>query len=160
MKKRSGSRENSYINELKILLLGDDSIKTSVMQRFSSNLFKSDSKLTIGVDFQVKIIEFDGSRIKLQLWDVINEKRVLSLLPMYIRGSKGAIFLYDITRPSSLDNLSDCLGIVRSNADNIPIILAGVSLGSEEDHNNFSEEGLKVAKRNNLNGFIECSANL
>ncbi|MFW9989832.1 MAG: Rab family GTPase, partial [Candidatus Odinarchaeota archaeon] len=104
----------SYDYTFKILLLGDASVgKTSFTKRYCYNIFNPSERLTIGVDFHVKTIELNNERIKLQLWDVGGEERFRFLLPTYCLGANAAFLLYDITRPSTLDNISEWITIVR-----------------------------------------------
>ncbi|MFX1281433.1 MAG: hypothetical protein ACFFA3_18945, partial [Promethearchaeota archaeon] len=59
-----------YDATYKVVILGDsESRKKELTQRFLTNLFRSDTKMTIGVDFEVKRLEVDDQRIKLQIWD-------------------------------------------------------------------------------------------
>jgi len=53
--------------------------------------------LKLGVDFLLKAIKINDENIKLQIWDFAGEERFQFLFPSYIRGSSGAIFIYDIT---------------------------------------------------------------
>ncbi|MCK4481392.1 MAG: GTP-binding protein, partial [Candidatus Lokiarchaeota archaeon] len=65
-----------YDATYKIVIFGDAGCgKTTLTQRFLTNLFKSDSKMTIGVDFEVKSLEINGKKIKLQIWDFGGEER-------------------------------------------------------------------------------------
>lgn len=60
----------------KIVLFGDcGEERTKLTQRFLTNLFKSDSNLTIGIEFEVKNLEVDHRRVKLQIWDIVGEER-------------------------------------------------------------------------------------
>jgi len=36
---------------------------------FIINSFKTDSRITIGIDFKEKIIEVNNQRVKLEIWD-------------------------------------------------------------------------------------------
>ncbi|MFX1464340.1 MAG: ADP-ribosylation factor-like protein [Promethearchaeota archaeon] len=75
MKKREESKENSYI-PIKILVCGDFSGKTSVIQRYLTGIFKENAKkMTIGVDFYSKSAEVNGKKIRLQIWDFGGEER-------------------------------------------------------------------------------------
>jgi len=158
MRKRKESKENTYDITLKIVILGDSSVvKTALTKKFCYNIFNPSERLTIGVDFHVKTIELDSRKIKLNLWDIGGQERFRFLLPTYCLGANGALFTYDITNSSTLKDVSDWTQIIREKAGDIPIFLAGVSLGLEEDRIVSSDEGLKVAKRYNLDGFIEVS---
>ena len=54
----------------KILTVGDGSVgKTTLLQRYVNGLFKSDQKMTIGVNFYLKRIQIKDFDIALQLWD-------------------------------------------------------------------------------------------
>ena len=150
----------SYDFTFKILLLGDASVgKTSFTKRYCYNIFNPSERLTIGVDFHVKTIELDGKRIKLQLWDVGGEERFRFLLPTYCLGANAAFLLYDITRPSTLDNISEWITIVRQKGGQIPIMLVGAKLDLERTQRQIQRDyGIQIAEKNEMASFVEISA--
>ena len=65
-----------YDATFKVIIFGDAGCgKTTLAQRFLTNLFKSDSKMTIGIDFEVKSLEVEEKKVKLQIWDFGGEER-------------------------------------------------------------------------------------
>ena len=150
----------SYDYTYKILLLGDASVgKTSFTKRYCYNIFNPSERLTIGVDFHVKTIELPNKRIKLQLWDVGGEERFRFLLPTYCLGANAAFLLYDITRPSTLDNISEWITIVRQKGGPIPIMLVGAKLDLEESQRQVERDyGIQIADKNDMASFVEISA--
>ena len=150
---------SQYDYTFKILIFGDDSVgKTAFTKRYCYNIFNPSERLTIGVDFHVKTIRSLGRTAKLQLWSVGGEERFRFLLPTYCLGANAAIFMYDITKPSTLDNISEWIRIVRSKGGDIPIVLIGSKLYSGESRAVSKQEGISVAKKNNLSAFGEiCS---
>ncbi len=150
----------SYDFTFKILLLGDASVgKTSFTKRYCYNIFNPSERLTIGVDFHVKTIELNEKRIKLQLWDVGGEERFRFLLPTYCLGANAAFLLYDITRPSTLDNISEWITIVRQKGGQIPIMLVGSKLDLEKSQRQIQREyGIQIAEKNDMASFVEISA--
>ena len=139
-------------------MLGDSSVsKSAIIIRYLSGYFMHDLKLTIGVDFYSKSVFFEGNDIKLNIWDFAGEERFRFLLHSYCRGANGAILLYDITNRITLDYLHDWIQIIREQAGDIPIILAGTSLDLEESRDVTHNEGLEAARKYNLGGFIEVS---
>ncbi|MFW9947666.1 MAG: Rab family GTPase [Candidatus Odinarchaeota archaeon] len=143
----------------KIVIFGDaGSGKTALTKRFMTNLFLPDTQMTIGVDFIVKNINVEGKEVKLQIWDFGGEERFRFLLPKYIRGASGGILMYDITDYTSLFHAEDWLSVIRKTGEVFPIILVGGKNDLEEYRQISSEEGLKTAKSNELNDFIECSS--
>ena len=150
----------SYDFTYKILLLGDASVgKTSFTKRYCYNIFNPSERLTIGVDFHVKTIELNNKRIKLQLWDVGGEARFRFLLPTYCLGANAAFLLYDITRPTTLDNISEWITIVRLKGGPIPIMLVGSKLDLEKTQRKVQREyGIQIAEKNGMVSFVEMSA--
>ncbi|MFX0138123.1 MAG: Rab family GTPase [Candidatus Hodarchaeota archaeon] len=143
----------------KIVIFGDaGSGKTALTKRFMTNLFISDTSMTIGVDFVVKTISIDGKEIKLQIWDFGGEERFRFLLPKYIRGASGGILMYDITDYSSLSHIEDWLSVIQETGEVFPIILVGGKSDLEVYRQISSEEGIGTAKSNDLDDFIECSS--
>ncbi len=147
----------------KVCIFGDGGVgKTTLVNRYLTGVFKSDSQITIGVDFHVKKIEIKGKRVSLQIWDFAGEDRFRFLMPSYSIGSSGGIFMFDITRYTSLKNFEDWLGIFKmgnqSQEPRIPIIMVGGKLDLEYKRTVSREDALKLADENNLSSYIECSA--
>jgi len=147
----------------KIIIFGDGGVgKTTLIARYLTGIFKSDSLITIGVDFHVKKIEIEGKRVSLQIWDFAGEERFRFLLPSYVIGASGGIFLYDITRYSSFKNFDSWLEIFkkgyRGKNHQIPVLMVGSKLDLEYKRAVSREEAYEIAKKNNLYGYIECSA--
>ena len=136
--------------------------KTTMTQRFLTNLFKSDTKMTIGVDFEVKSLEINGKKVKLQIWDFGGEERFRFLLPTYVRGANGALFMYDVTNYSSLAHIDDWFLVVKkeikSDQDKFPIIVVGGKADLIDAREVTGDEGINIAKSRGVDGFIECSS--
>jgi len=115
---------------LKMVIFGEpEVVKSKLTQRFLTKLFTSDSKMTIGVDFEVKSVEIDGKRVKLQIWDFEGQERFKFLLSTYARGARGGLFVYDVNKESSLTSIDEWLTIIRKeiNAEErFPIIIVGI----------------------------------
>lgn len=150
----------NYDYTFKILLLGDASVgKTSFTKRYCYNIFNPSERLTIGVDFHVKTVELNNKRIKLQLWDIGGEQRFRFLLPTYCLGANAAFLLYDITRPSTLDNISEWMNIVRQKGGPIPIMLVGSKLDLAQTQRQVQRDfGIQIAEKNELASFAEISS--
>ncbi|MHA1764589.1 MAG: Rab family GTPase, partial [Promethearchaeota archaeon] len=103
-----------YQATYKFVIFGDAGTgKTTLTHRFLTNVFISDSKMTIGVDFQIKTLTIENKKVKLQIWDFGGEERFRFLLPTYLRGANGGIFLYDITNEASLLHIDDWLDVIK-----------------------------------------------
>jgi len=143
----------------KIVIFGDaGSGKTTLTKRFKTDLFISDSQMTIGVDFEIKTFEVDGNKVKLMIWDFGGEERFRFMLPEYIAGAMGGILMYDITNYPSLAHIDEWLSVINGGKKRFPLVL----LGGKSDLDIIREipfkEGKNIAKTKGFSGFTECSS--
>ncbi|KAF8068358.1 YPTV3 [Scenedesmus sp. PABB004] len=97
---------DAYDHLFKVLLVGDSAVgKSCLLMRFTADRFDDVTTSTIGVDFRVKYLTLDGKRVKLAVWDTAGQERFRTLTSSYYRGAQGVIFVYDVTRPESFENL-------------------------------------------------------
>ena len=142
-----------------IIMVGDDAAgKTSLTTRYISGFFLDDHQLKVGADFYSKITSYKGRRVKLQLWNFGGEEQFKFLMRKYSEGADAAIYLYNITIPSSLDRLLEWIQVIKNLAGDIPILLVGTELHLEEQRAVTKEQGIQAAREHNLSGFIEVSS--
>lgn len=94
----------------KVCLLGDFAVgKTSLVRRFVHNLFDDRYLSTIGVKVSRKtvIIPREAGMIQLamMLWDLAGSEEFTQMRGSYLRGTSGAVWVCDLTRPETLDSL-------------------------------------------------------
>jgi Ras-related protein Rab-2A len=128
------------------------------MLQFSSNQFREEHELTIGVEFAIKFLEIKNKNIKIQIWDTAGEEAFQSITKSYYRNAIGALLVYDITKKSSFEHLQKWLDSVKENSSkNIKIILIGNKIDLEDKREVTFQEGEEFAKNNGLY-FFETSA--
>ncbi len=147
----------------KVCLFGDGGVgKTTLINRYLTGVFKGNSEMTIGVDFHIKKLDIQGKRVSLQIWDFAGEGRFRFLLPSYVLGASGGIFMFDITRYTSLKNFYEWLDIFKRGykgpIDQVPILMVGSKLDLEYKRAVSRSEAYELAKENSLFGYIECSS--
>jgi len=91
----------------KIIVIGDSNVgKTCLTYRFCSGRFPDKTEATIGVDFREKQLDVDGENLKLQLWDTAGQERFRkSMVQHYYRNVHAVLFVYDVTKVSSFENM-------------------------------------------------------
>jgi len=149
--------------KFKLCLFGDGGVgKTTLTHRFLTRVFNEDLKMTIGADFSVKELEIEGKTVVLRIWDFAGEDRFRVLLPSFAKGADGGIFMFDITRYTSMKNLDDWLSFFKQGTSKtqlqIPLIMVGGKLDLNEKRSVPAEDAIEVSKSHNLQGYIECSS--
>ncbi len=146
----------------KICIFGDGGVgKTTLTEKYMTGLFLEDIKLTIGTNFYQKHIFIMGKMVGLQIWDFAGERHFRQLFPRYIKGSSGAIFMYDITRNFTLINMKEWMNLVRESvsAENkIPILMVGGKTDLEQKRAVTKEFAEKLGKEYGFLDQMECSA--
>lgn len=63
----------------KILVIGDLGVgKTSIIKRYVHHNFSPNYRATIGVDFALKVLNWDQETVRLQLWDIAGTVQLLN----------------------------------------------------------------------------------
>ena len=149
--------------QFKLPIFGDAGVgKTTLTHRYLHGLFKESYHHTIGVDFFLKRFEMDGKKVSLQIWDFAGEEKFRFLLPGIINGAHGTIFMFDITRYVTFENITNWLKVFKSanetHKQKVPVLLVGSKTDLIGLRTVPAEEGKKFAKENNLLGYIEFSS--
>lgn len=101
-------------------------------------------------------------RIKLQIWDFGGEDKFKFLLPAYSSGSTGGIFMYDITRMSTLIKAREWINIFKNglkrNPDDVPIYIVGSKLDLEEEREVKKGDEMFISGLDYSYEFLECSS--
>ncbi len=122
----------------KIVMIGDPAVgKTSLINRFVSNVFGDEYLSTIGTKITKKIVKvpntnrkkglfgFKGPEmyeITFSIWDVAGQKTFISIKDSYYRGAKGAIIVCDLTRKETLKNMPKMVASLKKVAGDIPLV--------------------------------------
>jgi small GTP-binding protein len=91
---------------IKVALIGDSSIgKTSIINRYCKNIFDQSIGSTLGANYSQKIIEKDGKKIRLDLWDTAGQEKYRAIGRHFYRESFIVCLVYDITNKKSFENI-------------------------------------------------------
>lgn len=88
---------------VKVGMIGDSQAgKTSLMVKYIENRFDEDYIQTLGVNFMEKTITIRDLNISFSIWDLGGQKEYLHMLPLVCNGAVVLLFMFDLTRKSSL----------------------------------------------------------
>ncbi|RWR84700.1 Small GTPase superfamily [Cinnamomum micranthum f. kanehirae] len=151
--------DEDYDYLFKVVLIGDSGVgKSNILSRFTRNEFCLESKSTIGVEFATRTLQVEGKTIKAQIWDTAGQERYRAITSAYYRGALGALLVYDVTKPTTFENVSRWLKELRDHADsNIVIMLIGNKTDLKHLRAVATEDAQGFAEREGLS-FIETSA--
>jgi small GTP-binding protein len=92
---------------MKTIIIGDSGVgKSNLLLRFGSDKFAENYVMTIGINFMYKVVEVDGARIKLQIWDTAGQDKYKTITQSYYNGSHGVIVVYGVDCRSSFGSVS------------------------------------------------------
>eukprot|EP00252_Welwitschia_mirabilis_P014951 TRINITY_DN33034_c0_g1_i1.p1 TRINITY_DN33034_c0_g1~~TRINITY_DN33034_c0_g1_i1.p1 ORF type:complete len:214 (+),score=50.17 TRINITY_DN33034_c0_g1_i1:324-965(+) len=151
--------DDEYDYLFKVVLIGDSGVgKSNLLSRFTRNEFCLESKSTIGVEFATRTVQVEGKTIKAQIWDTAGQERYRAITSAYYRGAVGALLVYDITKPTTFENVGRWLKELRDHADsNIVIMLVGNKSDLKHLRGVSTEDAQSFAEREGLS-FLETSA--
>uniref|UniRef100_A0AAQ4QN06 small monomeric GTPase n=1 Tax=Gasterosteus aculeatus aculeatus TaxID=481459 RepID=A0AAQ4QN06_GASAC len=111
-----------------------------------------------GVDFKMRTLELDGTRVRVQIWDTAGQERYQTITKQYYRRAQGIIFVYDITSESSFQHLVKWAGDVDEYAPGkVQKILVGNKSDEETSRKVSKDQGSKLAETYGME-FFETSA--
>jgi len=151
----------------KVLIVGDIGTgKTSIIKRYVHHIYSEHYKSTIGVDFALKVINYDDDTIiRLQLWDIAGQERFGNMTRVYYREAVAAFIVFDVTRTSTFEAVTkwkadiDSKVFLPNTETNIPIVLLAnkcdlIKTGIIEETNQMD----KFCQENGFIGWFETSA--
>ena len=114
----------------KILMLGESQVgKTSLLLKYTDDIFKINMLPTFGLDVRYKYLQKDNNNIRLDLWDTAGQEKFRTMTQNYYKGSDGIILVYDISNESSFETLKNWMDDIKENSKNkIEVIIIGNKL--------------------------------
>uniref|UniRef100_A0A1B6MK13 Ras-related protein Rab n=1 Tax=Graphocephala atropunctata TaxID=36148 RepID=A0A1B6MK13_9HEMI len=162
MSQQPDKRECLY----KILVIGElGTGKTSIIKRYVHQFFSQHYRATIGVDFALKVLNWDQNTIiRLQLWDIAGQERFGNMTRVYYKEAVGAFIVFDVTRSATFDAVLKWKQDLDSKvqlADGSPIpcvLLANKCDQQKEGIVNTPAKMEEYCKENNFSAWFETSA--
>ena len=143
----------------KIMVLGESRVgKTSLIKQYTKEQFGGVYLTTVGMDFQDKIIDIEGKKVRLQIWDTAGQERFRNVTKSYFQSSHGFVLVYDITDKTTFEKTNFWMEQIKLNGpENPKLILVGNKCDLSNERKVSIEEGENFAKKNNIK-FFESSA--
>lgn len=159
------SKDSKYY--FKIIICGEGGVgKTSLIRRYVENKFEENYLMTLGMDPTNTAVEVEYEKgkilpVNLILYDVAGQERFQSLHEVFFRGAHGALLVFDLTRPETLENLEKWYANLHDYAGKVPTILIGNKSDLEDEIAiDYASLEDKIMPAFNCIKYIETSAYL
>ncbi len=154
--------DHNYNYLYKVILVGDSGVgKTNIVSRFVDDSFTDSVRSTIGIDFQVKVIDTGSEKIKLQIWDTAGQERFRSISRSYYKYAYGIIVVFDLTNRKSFENIEKWINDVETLSEYdltyIELLLIGNKADLDDKRQVFDED-IKALQDTYSFTYIETSA--
>ncbi|KAL4511269.1 hypothetical protein ABPG73_008347 [Tetrahymena malaccensis] len=145
----------------KIAIIGNTSSgKSSLMKRFTEDIFNETFVPTIGVDFKTHSLTLDNETVNLNIWDTSGQEKYENIVHAYCNVVHGCIFLFDLTDHQTFQDVQKWLDKFKQSTQNeVKYILVGNKADLIEQRTVSFEEASNLAKKLDMQ-YIEISAKL
>ena len=141
----------------KVVLIGDSFVgKTSLINSLIKESLE-ETKPTIGSQHHKYIFKSNNREINLDIWDTAGQERFRSVIPMYYKGAKAILVVFDITSKESFEGAKKWIQEIEQSNKSCSIILVGNKI---DMISNRQVEESAVSDYRNAKGieYYECSA--
>ena len=156
---------NQIRSDIKLIIIGDVGTgKTSLVNRWTKNIFNEAYKATIVSEFGFKIVEEQGQLYRIQLWDIGGMDQNAMVTKIFAKDAQGCVIVCDATKKKTRDDTIKWKESIEKNIDleKIPIILIENKcdlLGDDESKYNKDLEQLNIFGENyNISKCYRTSA--
>ncbi|MHA2068229.1 MAG: Rab family GTPase [Candidatus Thorarchaeota archaeon] len=107
-----------------MVFLGEGAVgKTSLVGRYVYDSFEGDYLATIGTDIHVKTVQLEDTMVKFVVWDIAGQDDFAQLRKAYYQNASGAFFVFDTTRPETIERIEEWVEALYGVTKQIPLVL-------------------------------------
>ena len=157
---REQRQRRDDVMKTKVVLLGDSGVgKSCIVNRFATNTFDIDSRVTVGAAFVARTIEVndetrDGKerKVKFEIWDTAGQERYESLANLYYRRAHVALVVFALDDEKSFEKARFWINELKEKCErrDALIILCGNKMDKITDEH--EDRIVENSSKNNFNG--------
>ena len=118
--------KGKYDSVIKFIVVGDCSTgKTTLLKGFSETYWQHDYDPSHSIHdfFTLRLVELDGSRIKLQIWEGYGHPNLRQHnRPHFLGGTRGVVIVYDVTREETFGSVADWIKELNHNGTHFVLV--------------------------------------
>ena len=109
-------------NPFKTVFVGASTTgKTTIARRLLIRKFIPHSDCTIGASF---LRYTSDEKVEYEIWDTAGQERFNSLMPMYFKGAKIMVFVFDVSSMSTINDFEKYVKIIYDD-ENLKVLIVG-----------------------------------
>lgn len=156
------SSEKQIINDhsrMRTIFIGEYGVgKTSLMKSLKDDSYQADIHFSSDYYTPSKVVERNGLKINVLMWDTYEQERFKSLGKIYFRGTHIAFIIYDKTNKESFDAIPEWIHTADERCGpEIIKILIGMKVDDKEHEVITYDQGKAIADQFNI-PFLELSS--
>ncbi|WP_288006376.1 Rab family GTPase [Thermofilum sp.] len=129
--------------------------KTSLAKRLIGEGFSPKERITVGVTHFVKKVPVENGDLTFTIWDIGGEERFRFLAPLFLRGARMVVYVFDVSRYETFVEIDEWRRVVEDAVGRVPGILVGNKIDGVRVVDSGEAEG--YAKTHGLE-YVETSA--
>ncbi|KAL3311678.1 ADP-ribosylation factor [Cichlidogyrus casuarinus] len=143
--------QDSVQSVFKVIFVGDSNVgKTTIIKHYALGEYSPMTAATVGVDYQIKTVQFDDNKAVLQLWDTAGQEKFRSITKQYFRKADGVVVVFDMTSVESFLHIRNWMECLHESApENRTVMVLGnkkdLIEGMEPGSYVTVDQGLKMA---------------
>ena len=141
---------------LKFIFIGDTNVgKTSLLTLFRSNKVVTDTRPSLGSDFETHSEIINNEKIQLFLWDCSGQEKFRGITRTFLNQARGVLLIYSVTDRKSFEDVVRWIKDVENNCSHYVLALIGNKIDLP-NRTVSTEEGRKLAREFKVR-FFETS---
>jgi len=157
---REQRQRRDDVMKTKVVLLGDSGVgKSCIVNRFATNTFDIDSRVTVGAAFVARTIEVNDDtrdvgkerKVKFEIWDTAGQERYESLANLYYRRAHVALVVFALDDEKSFEKARFWINELKEKCEkrDALIILCGNKMDKITDEH--EDRIVENSSKNNFN---------
>ena len=158
------SQSNKFRTDLKIITIGNSGTgKTSLVDKWTKNIFSDTYKETIVSLFGFKIFENEGRTFRIQLWDLAGKDKNALVTKIFAKDADGILVLSDASNISTRENTIYWKTVIEEsttylNGGKFPFLLVESKCDLIDETPEYEEGLKKFAETNEFIGAFSVSS--
>lgn len=96
------------LSNYKVVLVGRSNVgKSSLLLRFTDDLFQANYQPTIGVDFKFRKLQLGEDKVRLQVWDTAGQEKYFTITKTFYKNTHCVVIVFDLTDKKTFEDVDN-----------------------------------------------------